>query len=96
MSETRESNNSELFTELSEIEQEKASGGLFFIMQKTAITTFAINRINFVSDSGETISSVQQTGYSYSQLNAGFTMTPFWGNQSSSNHRKANWIFFKI
>ncbi|MEH2276804.1 MAG: CTB family bacteriocin [Nostoc sp.] len=76
---------SELFLDLSAQQQEIISGGrslssgLYFenlFFQKTDIETFANSAIN-ISGSNGSISSIQQTGYRFSQITFGFSL----GNQ---------------
>ncbi|MCP6761253.1 MAG: hypothetical protein NHB32_21530 [Fischerella sp. CENA71] len=77
MSTDRELTKSELFVDLSEQEQEIATGGrsssLFdFFVKRTNIVTFANYENNF-SDGVHNITSKQQTGYSLSELTFGFS-----------------------
>lgn len=84
----------ELFLAISEQEQENISGGCSnhselaisnFFFQKTNIETFANSAIN-LSGSNGSISSVQQTGYKFSQIIFGFSMGVK-GNKGSSSRR---------
>jgi hypothetical protein len=77
---------SELFVDLSEQEQEIATGGrsssLYdFVIKKTDIVTFANNENNF-SDGAQNISSKQQTGYSLSEVTFGFNLSGLRGRKN--------------
>jgi hypothetical protein len=82
--------NSELFRELSVQEQESVSGGFIFILQKTDVTTFAINELSVTNSSGNSIHSRQQTGYTQSEVILGFAGFPFLGKESNGQQSKGN------
>ncbi|KOP27424.1 hypothetical protein AMR41_05360 [Hapalosiphon sp. MRB220] len=76
---------SDLLVDLSEKEQEIATGGrsssLYdFVIKKTDIVTFANNENNF-SDGGNNISSKQQTGYALSEVTFGFNFKALRGRK---------------
>lgn len=76
---------SDLLVDLSEKEQEIATGGrsssLYdFVIKKTDIVTFANNENN-VSDGVNNISSKQQTGYSLSEVTFGFNFSGLRGRK---------------
>lgn len=80
----------ELFTELSELEQETVGGGCFFDMfesfffQQTDIRTFAEAEAN---DSTTNSSASQRTGYSFSQTTLAFTSPRFSRRRSGYGRR---------
>lgn len=63
--------NSKLFIELSEQEQEGVSGGFSFFLQQTDISTFANNK-STLSENFNSVSSGQETGYKLSQFTFAF------------------------
>ncbi len=76
---------SDLLVDLSEKEQEIATGGrsssLYdFVIKKTDIVTFANNENNF-SDGVNNVSSKQQTGYSLSEVTFGFNFSGLRGRK---------------
>jgi hypothetical protein len=82
MSNHIEPNNSELFLELSEQEQETVSGGYDVFLQKTDIATFANHEANY-SDGVNSTSSKSQTGYTLSQFTIGFNLDSLFGGTNS-------------
>jgi hypothetical protein len=78
---------SDLFTDLSETEQESISGGFTYpafglsniFLQRTEIASFANNSSNY-SDGIRSFSSRQESGYSLSQTSFGFNIDDFSGS----------------
>ncbi|MBN3883099.1 MAG: hypothetical protein V7K64_07210 [Nostoc sp.] len=83
--------NTELFIDLSEEDQEIVSAGsLFsslnsdgFFVQRTNIETFATNESN-ISDGNYSFSTKQETGYALSQTTIGFSGNSGQGGRRSS------------
>lgn len=96
---------SELFVDLPEQQQENIAGGclnhssgfslynLFF--QKTDIETFANSAIN-VSTSNNSVSSVQQTGYKFSQITFGFSLGVRGNERRSRRHSSLLDMLFNV
>jgi hypothetical protein len=80
MSDHIEPQDYELFTELSEQEQETVTGGYDIFIQKKDIANFATNEVD-ASDGIRNISSRQQTGYMLSQITIGFNLDTLFGGE---------------
>lgn len=70
---------SDLFTELSESEQETVSGGFDFFLQREDTNSFASNEYN-ISNGDTRLSSRQLTGYNSSKITFGFNMNSVFGD----------------
>ncbi|NWF57970.1 MAG: hypothetical protein HXY43_01270 [Fischerella sp.] len=70
---------SDLFTELSESEQETVSGGFDFVIQRHDINSFASNEFN-VDENQRSISSKQTSAYNSSLISFGFNMNSVFGD----------------
>jgi hypothetical protein len=77
-----EPNNSELFIELSEQEQEAVAGGYDVFLQKTDMATYGNNETT-ASDGARSFSSKNQTAYMLSQITIGFNLDSLFGGRNS-------------
>ncbi len=90
MSDNDKLQKSDLFMELSDQEQEKASGGInFYVQKQTSINSFANGENNLSGGGNRTLSSKQNAGYNYSQtVTLGFDLNAMLGEDTLSRTRK--------
>jgi hypothetical protein len=72
---------SQLFTELSEQEQELASGGYDLFLQKTDIATYGNNQTS-IYDGNRSFSAKSQTAYMLSQITIGLNLSTLFGDRN--------------
>ncbi|MDM9382740.1 hypothetical protein QUB80_18775 [Chlorogloeopsis sp. ULAP01] len=87
MANYNEFKNSDLFTDLSEQEQEIATGGYSFFIQKTDINSFA-NDESSLSDGSVSFSSKKSAAYNLSQVTFGFDLNSLLGEGTISRVRR--------